>query len=294
MCSALYSPGAPCRRFLDVALALLSFTRLACSLPVHAAYATVIQRQIDLLDEYDYIVVGGGTAGLTVADRLSEAGECALKAQAILHLSNWINDNAIDTVLVIEYGYLDSSDSITAVTTPDQQSAGRDEYPPATRSYNFTTVPQTELDGLPKSIRAGAVVGGSSATNGMLLDRGSAEDYEAWVLAAGEYGEDFAAEWGWENFLPSFRKSVTFHPPTEEMQENYNITYDVDAAYGGTTPIHASYRPFQWPTQRKWFLGIQVRTLADQRSSQSSCSMLSREYLVSNLPRRLQMVANTV
>jgi choline dehydrogenase-like flavoprotein len=157
----------------------------------------------------------------------------------------------LDTVLVIEYGYLDSSDSITAVTTPDQQSAGRDEYPPATRSYNFTTVPQTELDGRPKSIRAGAVVGGSSATNGMLLDRGSAEDYDAWVLAAGEYREDFAAEWGWENFLPSFRKSVTFHPPTEEMQENYNITYDVDAAYGGTTPIHASYRPFQWPTQRK-------------------------------------------
>lgn len=151
---------------------------------------------------------------------------------------------------MIEYGYLDSSDSITAVTTPDQLDAGPDEYSPATRSYNFTTVPQTELDGRPKSIRAGAVVGGSSATNGMLLDRGSAEDYDAWVLAAGEYGQDFASEWGWENILPSFKKSVTFHPPTKAMQENYNITYDVDAAYGGTTPIHASYRPFQWPTQR--------------------------------------------
>ncbi|KAL2283715.1 hypothetical protein FJTKL_09759 [Diaporthe vaccinii] len=89
----------------------------------------------------------------------------------------------------------------------------------------------------------------------MLLDRGSAEDYDSWALVAGEYKEDYAADWGWENFLPAFRKSVTFHPPTQEMQGALGITYDVDAAYqrGGTPPVHSSYRPFQWPIQQRMF-----------------------------------------
>ncbi|KAJ0114984.1 glucose oxidase [Diaporthe amygdali] len=212
---------------------LLFCARTAAGLPAHAASATIIERQDDLLDEYDYIIAGGGTAGLTVADRLTESGNY--------------------TVLVIEYGYLDSSDSIVAVTTPDQQVAGPDQYSVATRWYNDTTEPQVGLDGRRHTIRAGCAVGGSSAINLMLLDRGSAEDYDSWVLVAGNYKKDYAAEWGWENILPAFRKSVTFHPPTKEMRETFGITYDVEAAYqrGGTPPIHSSYRPFQWPIQRK-------------------------------------------
>lgn len=88
--------------------------------------------------------------------------------------------------------------------------------------------------------------------NGMVFMRGSAEDYDAWVWAAGEeHEEKFAAEWGWDNLLPYFRKSVTFEPPTEKMVEEYNMTYDVEAAYGGTTPIWSSYRPFNWPATSK-------------------------------------------
>ncbi|KAG8157431.1 hypothetical protein KVR01_012815 [Diaporthe batatas] len=190
----------------------------AAGLPAHAASATIIERQDDLLDEYDYIIAGGGTAGLTVADRLTESGNY--------------------TVLVIEYGYLDSSDSITALTTPDIRGARPDQYSVATRWFNDTTEPQVNLDGRRHTVRAGCAVGGSSTINGMLLDRGSAEDYDSWVLIAGDYKADYAAEWGWDNFLPAFRKSVTFHTPTLEMQEKFGITYDVDAAYqtGGTPP----------------------------------------------------------
>ena len=85
----------------------------------------------------------------------------------------------------------------------------------------------------------------------MLIDRGAAEDFDAWVLAMGDSGEEYAAEWGWENILPWFKKSLTFHPPTYRMAEEYGITHDVEAAYGGSSGVHASYRPFKWPTQRE-------------------------------------------
>jgi choline dehydrogenase-like flavoprotein len=201
----------------------------------HPGEATISRRE-DLLNEYDFIIVGAGTAGLTVGDRLSESGKFS--------------------VLVVEYGYNDTSSSIRSVANaytvladfPPDPDATPDEFPAATRMYNTTTVPLSALNNRTQVVPAGAVVGGSSAVNGMAFDRGSAEDYDAWVLAAGEeHREEYATEWGWENILPMFKKSVTFQPPTPFMVENYNMTSDVAAAYGGHTAIHSSYPPFQWP-----------------------------------------------
>jgi hypothetical protein len=67
------------------------------------------------------------------------------------------------------------------------------------------------------------VLGGGSIVNGMIYDRGSRADYNAWE-ALGNKG------WGWEGMLPFFKKGVEFIPPPAKTVSDFNITWD-PAAY---------------------------------------------------------------
>jgi hypothetical protein len=52
------------------------------------AHSTIFTRSDDIQSEYDYVIVGGGTAGLTVADRLTESGRC----RSPIHLTTLTNN----------------------------------------------------------------------------------------------------------------------------------------------------------------------------------------------------------
>lgn len=126
------------------------------------------------MDVYDYIIVGAGSAGCVLANRLSE--------------------NPTHRVLLIEAGGKDDSFLIRM-----PKGIGRLVLDPR-HSWQFP-VRQPKAPGMPPSetwVR-GKVLGGSSSINGMIYSRGQVSDYEAWERAAG-------ADWGWPAMLEAFRR----------------------------------------------------------------------------------------
>lgn len=126
-----------------------------------------------LLESYDYIVVGCGISGLVVANRLSEIES--------------------RTVLCIEAGQADHYESIIQVPVFVGADLGG-QY-----DWDLLTVPQTQLDGGQRPMPQGKVLGGGSILNAMCWNRGGADDYDAWQ----ELGNP---GWGWDGMLPYFRK----------------------------------------------------------------------------------------
>ncbi|KAL0263056.1 hypothetical protein SLS55_002031 [Diplodia seriata] len=199
-----------------------------------ARHAQVIGRDVDLADEYDFVIVGGGTSGLTVANRLTE--------------------NANVTVLVVEFGPLDSGDD--SVTVPGLAGNAYTPY-----SFNLTSTPLRGLANQSFPVLAGAVVGGGTVVNGMFFDRGGAPDYDAWE-ALGNPG------WGWDGLLPYFKKvptifqgrqrnpnvkqSETFTPNNDSFNEEWNLSYDLDV-HGSDGPVQSSYPEFMWENIKNFF-----------------------------------------
>ncbi|KAH8888807.1 GMC oxidoreductase-like protein [Thozetella sp. PMI_491] len=181
-----------------------------------------VKREVSQLrDKYDFIIAGGGTSGLTVADRLTEA------------FPN-------KTVLVIEYGDVEYAPGI--FDPPQIVWGGRGA---AASSWTFASVPNPLVSNQSASVLAGKVVGGSSAINGMFFDRGSRYDFDAWTQAGSPEFDSSKHKWDWDGIFPYFKKSVTFTEPSQEVAKKYGYTWNV-SAYGGSTPIYSSYPPFLW------------------------------------------------
>ncbi|WXC60584.1 hypothetical protein SNK03_006463 [Fusarium graminearum] len=199
-----------------ITLAVLS------GLQVAAASGYPRAEEPKLRAEYDFVIVGAGASGLTVANRLTE-------------------DPAV-TVLVIEAGDFDKNEDFVTIPGLAGGAVGT--------SYDWNlTYPATEaLNGRNVSIPLGKVVGGSTKLNRMVYDRGSKSDYDRWA----ELGN---SDWQWKSLLPYFKKNEKFTPPTAEIKSKYGVTVD-PSAHGSSGFIQTTYSPFFWPTTKNFVQAV--------------------------------------
>ena len=124
--------------------------------------------------EVDYVVVGAGSAGCVLANRLSEDPDTSV---LVLEAGGWDWNPLIH--IPIGVGKLVRSHL---------------------HSWGYSTEPEPHLDNRPVYWPRGRVIGGSSSVNSMIYIRGHASDYDHWAQL-GNQG------WSWSNVLPYFRQS---------------------------------------------------------------------------------------
>ncbi|WP_045408853.1 GMC family oxidoreductase [Vibrio jasicida] len=137
------------------------------------------------MDSYDFIVVGGGSAGCVLASRLTEDPDV--------------------TVCLLEAGGTDSSPFIH---TPVGVVA---MMPTKINNWGFETVPQAGLNGRKGYQPRGKTLGGSSSINAMMYARGHQYDYDLWASLSNE-------GWSYDDCLPYFKKAEN----NEVHQDDYH------------------------------------------------------------------------
>ncbi|QRW24890.1 GMC oxidoreductase [Rhizoctonia solani] len=188
---------------------------------------------------FDFVIVGGGTAGLAMASRLTEYSNMTV---AVIEAGGDGSDHA-DNINIPGYSYLHGltgSDADWSYTITNQSSAGN----------RATKWPR------------GKVLGGSGSTNGMFWGIGSAHDWDAWSTlfptSSPSYnssklpnGTPASFPWTWTQIQHYHKKSETFHAPPAEQQSKYGMMIDADA-HGTSGPIQTTMSEFIYDPVSNW------------------------------------------
>ncbi|OHE92605.1 GMC oxidoreductase [Colletotrichum orchidophilum] len=179
---------------------------------------------------YDYIVVGGGTAGLTLASRLAatSASVAVVEAGGFYEVENG-NNSVVPLFSLTGIAFIDPSPDFT---------------PQPVMDWSLVSEPIPGAGGRRVHYAQGKTLGGSSAINTMSYNRGTKGSYDLWAERVGD--ETFR----WKSMLKYFKRSINLTPPNEEKRQNTNATVQFDPndydEHGG--PLQVSWNNWVDPT----------------------------------------------
>jgi choline dehydrogenase len=175
---------------------------------------------------YDYVVVGGGTAGLALASRLAENGSYSV---AVIEAGGFYEVDNGNTSVVPNLGLIYTSPLLLF----------KDAYP--TVDWGIVTTNQTGLVGQQYHYGRGRTLGGTSALNSLVYHRGTYGFHQQWANLVEDPSYEF------DNMLPYFQRSATYTAPQmDKRPANASVPKPASNAYsddGG--PLEIGY--INWP-----------------------------------------------
>lgn len=175
---------------------------------------------------YDYIVIGGGTAGLAVAARLAE--------------------DPSYTVAIIEAGGFYEIDAGNVSVVPLYNTKFASLYNPTaypTIDWGFVTTPQLNANNRSLHYARGKTLGGSSALNANIYNRGTRGSYQQWADLVGDQSYTF------DNWLPFFARGTNYTTPNTTLRAtNASVPSpgNTSQLYSGG-PVHISHPNYALP-----------------------------------------------
>ncbi|MFT5393508.1 MAG: choline dehydrogenase [Gammaproteobacteria bacterium] len=136
------------------------------------------------MDSYDFIVIGAGSSGAVLANRLSQSGRHKVLLLEAGGSHHWLSPIPIGVAKLVDH---------------------------PTANWNFTAQPEASLGGRSIAVPRGRLLGGSSAINGMVFVRGQALDYDTWAQL-GNRG------WSYDDVLPAFRRMEHYESGADELR----------------------------------------------------------------------------
>ncbi|KAJ5171947.1 hypothetical protein N7492_004540 [Penicillium capsulatum] len=211
-------------------LRLCSASIIAASLAI-APFVDALSPRSKINDSYDFVVVGGGQAGLVLGGRLAE--------------------DTNHTVLVLESGG-DGDDYRKRIDTPAYSYF--DSLWTTPLNWGFYTVAQPNVNDREIYWPRGKVLGGSSAINGLYMTRPGEIEVNAWKDLLGDM--DGANNWSWESLYAAMKKSETFAAPTDDIAKEADIAWNV-SSHGTGGPIYSSYPNFTFSQVGDWMKSME-------------------------------------